>query len=153
VKGVPSLQLLLPKNTTSQSNAPTAHPIRKIANSSSSGGGEKNPPPGKIESSHKLPVRKKRKNVVQEEEDNLIETDINIVSLEDMELEVDIEKIFPIIDQSGNMAQPNSSLEIVANETFNEEESFTFQSVVFYKESKKLTVQRGDQTIRKENIA
>jgi hypothetical protein len=71
------------------------------------------PPPGKIESSHKLPLRKKRKNVVQEEEDNLIENDINSFSLEDMELEADIEKMFPTIDQPGNMAQQNSSLEIV----------------------------------------
>jgi hypothetical protein len=44
-------------------------------------------------------MRKKRKNVVQEEEDNLIENDINSFSLEDMELDVDIEKMFPTIDQ------------------------------------------------------
>jgi hypothetical protein len=36
---------------------------------------------------------------VQEEEDNLIENDINSFSLEDMELEADIEKMFPTIDQ------------------------------------------------------
>jgi hypothetical protein len=57
-----------PKTTTSRSNAPMAHPSRKVTNNSSGGGGEKNPPLGKIESSHKLPLRKKRKNVVQEEE-------------------------------------------------------------------------------------
>jgi hypothetical protein len=39
-------------------------------------------------------VRKKRKNLVQEEEDNLIENEIQSFSLEDMELEEDIEKIF-----------------------------------------------------------
>jgi hypothetical protein len=50
-----------------------AHPVKKVVNSSSSGEGEKNPPPGKIESSHKLPVGKKRKKLVQEEDDNLIE--------------------------------------------------------------------------------
>jgi hypothetical protein len=94
-------------------------------------------------------VRKKRKNLVQEEEDNLIENDINRFSLEDMELEVDIEKIFPAIDQPENMAQQNSLLEVVANETFSEEESFTFQSVVFDKESKKLIVERGDQKNKK----
>jgi hypothetical protein len=64
-----------------------AHPSRKVTNSSSGGGGEKNPPPGKIESSHKLPLRKKRKNIMQEEEDQHIESDINSFSLEDMELE------------------------------------------------------------------
>jgi nucleoside-triphosphatase THEP1 len=35
------------------------------------------------------------------------------------------------------------------NETFNEEESFTFQSVVFDKESKKLIIERGDQKNKK----
>jgi hypothetical protein len=108
-----------------------AHPTKKITNNSSSDGGEKNPPPRKIKISHKIPLRRKRKNVVQVEEDNLIENDINSFSLEDMEIEVDIEKMFPTIDQPGNMAQQNSSLEIVENETFNEEEPFTFQSVVF----------------------
>ena len=74
------------------------HPIKNIVNSSSSGGGEKNLPTGKIENSHKLPVRKKRKYLVQEEEDNLIENDIQRFSLEDIELEEDIEKIFPAIE-------------------------------------------------------
>jgi hypothetical protein len=36
-------------------------------------------------------------------------------------------------------------LEVVANETFSEEESFTFQSAIFDKESKKLIVEIGDQ--------
>jgi hypothetical protein len=126
-----------------------AHPVRKVVNNSSSGGGEKNPPPGKIESSHKLPMRKKMNNLVQEEEDNLIENDIQSFSLEDMELEVDIEKIFPAMEQPENMAQQNYLLEFVANETFSEEESFTFQSVVFYKESKKLIVERSDQKNKK----
>jgi hypothetical protein len=63
---------------------------------------------------------------VQEEEDNLIENYIQTFSLEDMELEADIEKIFPAIEQLENMAQQNSLLEVVGNETFSEEESFTF---------------------------
>jgi hypothetical protein len=50
-------------------------------------------------------VRKKRKNPVQEEENNLIENDIQIFSLEDMELEADIEKIFPTIEQHEHIAQ------------------------------------------------
>jgi hypothetical protein len=94
-------------------------------------------------------VRKKRKNVVQEEEDNIIENNINSFSLEDMELEVDIEKMFPTIDQLGNVAQKKSSLEIIVNEAFSEEESFTFQSVIFYKKSKKLIIERGDQKNKK----
>jgi len=137
--------IVTPKNTTSCSNAPTTHPFKKVFNSSSSGGGEKNILPGKIESSHKLPMRKKMKNLVQEEEDNIIENDIQRFSLEDMELEVDIEKKFLAMEQPENMAQQNSLLEVIGNETFSEEESFTFQSVVFYKESKKLIVERSDQ--------
>jgi hypothetical protein len=39
-------------------------------------------------------------------------------------------------------------LEVIANETFSEEESFTFQSVVFDKESKKLIVE-SDQKNKK----
>jgi hypothetical protein len=58
-----------PKSTTSQSIAPMTHPSKKETHNSSNGGGDKNPPPGKIDSSHKLPVRKKRKNVVQEAEE------------------------------------------------------------------------------------
>jgi hypothetical protein len=126
-----------------------AHPTRKVTNSSSGRGGEKNPPPGKIESSHKLPLRKKRKNGVQEEENHRIDSDINNFSLEDMELKADIEKMFSSIDQLGNMAHQNSSLEIIENETFNEEESFVFQSVVFYKESKKLILKKGDMKKKK----
>jgi hypothetical protein len=42
---------------------------------------------------------------VQEEEDNLIENDIQIFCLEEMELELDIEKIFSAIEQPENMAQ------------------------------------------------
>jgi hypothetical protein len=37
------------------------------------------------------------------------------------------------------------------HEMFSEEESFTFQSVVFDKESKKLIVERSDQENKKEN--
>jgi hypothetical protein len=97
-----------------------------VTNNSSGGRGDKNPPPRKIEISHKLPLRKKRKNAVQEEEDQCIESDINSFSLEDMELEADIEKMLPPMDQLGNTVHQNSSLEIIENETFDEEESFFF---------------------------
>jgi hypothetical protein len=55
-----------------------------------------------------------------------------------------LRKCFPQLISLGNMAQQNSSLEIIENETFSEEESFTFQSVVFDKESKKLIIEKGD---------
>jgi hypothetical protein len=76
-----------------------AHPSRKVINNSSGEGGEKNPPLGKNESSHKLPLRKKRKNIVQEDEEHRVESEINNFSLEDMGLEADIKKMFPNIDQ------------------------------------------------------
>jgi hypothetical protein len=86
---------------------------------------------------------------MQEEEDHHIENDINNFSLEDMELEADIEKTFPNIDQPGNTTHQNSSLEIIENETFNEEESFSFQSDVFDRESKKLIIEKGDMKSKK----
>jgi hypothetical protein len=61
-----------------------------------------------------------------------------------MEIEVDIEKIFPTIDQTRNTSHQNSSLEIIENEAFSEEDSFSFQSIVFNKESKKLIIEKGD---------
>jgi hypothetical protein len=56
---------------------------------------------------------------LQEEEYYRIENDTNSFSLEDMDLEADIEKMFPTIDQLGNLAHQNSSLELIENETFN----------------------------------
>jgi hypothetical protein len=120
------------------------HQIKKVTHSSSGGGGDKNPPSGKIESSHKLPLRKKRKNIVQEEEGPRGERDIHDLSLEDMELEIDIEKVFPNADQPENMAHQNPLMEIIESETFDEEESFVFQSVVFYSESKNLIIEKRD---------
>jgi hypothetical protein len=43
-----------------------------------------------------------------------------------MELEEEIEKMFPTLDHPGNAAHQNPSLEIIENETSNEEESFVF---------------------------
>ena len=86
---------------------------------------------------------------MQEEEDNIIENVFQNFSPEDMELEAYFEKIFSAMEQLENMAQQNSLLEVVANDTFSEEESFTFQSVVFDKDSKKLLVERSDQKNKK----
>jgi hypothetical protein len=91
--------IFTPKNVTSRSNTPSAHPVNKFVNNSSSGGGYMNPPSRKIEISHKLPVRKKRKTPLQDEENNLIENGIQSFSLEDIELEENIKNIFPTIEQ------------------------------------------------------
>jgi hypothetical protein len=46
-RSVPS-PIVTPKNTTSQRNVPTTHPVRKVINNISSGRGETNPPSGKL---------------------------------------------------------------------------------------------------------
>jgi hypothetical protein len=56
------------KSIISWSSAPTTHQIKKVIHISSGGGGDKNPSSGKNERSHKLPLRKKIKKIVQEEE-------------------------------------------------------------------------------------
>jgi hypothetical protein len=110
-----------PKSTRSRSNAPTTYPNNKVTQIYSGGGGDKNPPSNKIESSHKLPVRKKQKNIVQEEEGPWGESDIHDFSLEDMELEIDIEKVFHNDEKLENTAPQNPQLEIIGTETFDEE--------------------------------
>jgi hypothetical protein len=120
------------------------HQSNKVAHTSSGGGGDKNAPSGKIESSHKIPLRKKRKNIVQEEEGPRAKSDICNLSLEDMELDIDIEKMFPNVDHPQDTAHQNPLMEIIESETFDEEESFVFQSIVFYSESKNLIIEKRD---------
>jgi hypothetical protein len=86
---------VMPKSTTSQSSAPATYPSKKVTHNSLGKGGDKNRPSGKIEISHKVPVRKKQKNILQEEEGHRGESDIHDLSLEDMELEIGIEKVLP----------------------------------------------------------
>jgi hypothetical protein len=45
-----------------------------------------------------IPLIKKRKQILQEEEDQHIESGINIISLEDIDIQVDIKKFFSNID-------------------------------------------------------
>jgi hypothetical protein len=59
-------------------------------------------------------------NIDRITERNTITRDIQRFSLEDMELEVDIEKLFPATEQLENMAQKDSLLEVIGNETFSE---------------------------------
>jgi hypothetical protein len=119
------------KSTTSWSSAPMAYQSKKVTHNYSGRGGVKNPPSRKIGSSHKLPLRKKRKSIVQEEEGPRGENDIHNLSLEDMELKIDIDKVFPNVDQLENTAHKNPQMEIIETENFDEEESFAFQSVFF----------------------
>jgi hypothetical protein len=60
---------------TSQSIASTAHPSKKETQKSSNKGGDKNPPHTKIDSSHKFPLTKKRKNIVGQVDEPEIENE------------------------------------------------------------------------------
>jgi hypothetical protein len=97
-------------------------------------------------------LRKKRKNIVQEEDGPRGESDIHDLSLEDMELKIDIDKVFPNVDQLENTAHQNFQMEIIETENFDEEESFSFQSVAFDRESKNLVIEKRDVRIRRGNI-
>jgi hypothetical protein len=119
------------KTTASRGSTPMAYPSKKVTRSYSGGGGDKNPPFGKIESCHKLPVSKKRKTIVQEKKGPRGEIDIYDLSLEDMELEIDIEKMFPDNDHLESTYPHNPGMEILGIDTLDEEESFSFQSVFF----------------------
>jgi hypothetical protein len=123
---------------------PTTYPSKKETHNSSNQGGYNNPHSSKIGSSHKLLVRKKRKNVVQEAEEPGTESDIHVFSLEDMELETNLENVFLNVNQPGDMIHHNPLMKIVETEIFYEDESFVFQSVVFYSESKNLIIEKRD---------
>jgi hypothetical protein len=114
------------------------------SHSSSSRGGDKNPPSGKIEICHKLPAGKKRKTIVQEQEGPRGEIDIYDLSLEYMELEIDIDKMFPDNDHLESTAPHNPRMEIIGIDTLDEEDSFAFQSDVFDSESKNLIIEKRD---------
>jgi hypothetical protein len=65
---VPNPQLSLQRVQHLGASAPTAHQIKKVTHNSSGRGGDNNPP-GKIESSHKLPLRKKEKTLCKKRRD------------------------------------------------------------------------------------
>jgi hypothetical protein len=117
VSGEKSTQSLTntPKSMKSWSIASTTHLSKKETNKSSNGGGDKNPPRIKIDSSHKLPLEKKRKNNVGKAEEPKIEC-------EQLQLEIETEHMHKI----GSFA-----VEISETKFFDEDESFIFQSVVF----------------------
>ena len=105
------------KTTTSRGSTPMAYPSNKVTQNSSGGGGDKNPPSDKIEICHKLPAGKKRKTIVQEQEGPRGEIDIYDLSLKDMELEIDIEKIFPHENHLERNSPHNPVMEIIGIDT------------------------------------
>jgi hypothetical protein len=81
---------------------------------------------------------------VKEEEGPKGESDIHDLFLKDMELKIDIDKVFPNVDQLEDMGHKNHQMEIIEIETFGGENYFSFQSVIFYSESKKLIIEKRD---------
>jgi hypothetical protein len=100
-----------PKSTTSRSIAPTAHHNKKETQNSSNGGGDNNPPHPKIDSSHKLPVDKKRKKIVGQAEEPEIES-------ENMELEPDLDSVFHNLDQPRDAIQHSHPMDIADTKFF-----------------------------------
>jgi hypothetical protein len=107
-----------PKSTTSQSIASMAHPSKKETHKSSNRGGDKNPPRAKIDNSHKLPLTKKRKNIVGQAEEPEIES-------EHVQLETETKHMHKV-HLSADVMHHSSTIEIVEADIFYEDESFVF---------------------------
>jgi hypothetical protein len=124
-----------PKSTTSSEHRSNAHHSNKETQNSSNGGGDNDPPHSKIDSSHKLPVEKKRKKNVGQAEDPEIQS-------ENMEIDTDLDAMFPFFDQPEDAIHHSHPMDISVAQNFDEDESFVFQSVVFDSRNKKLIFQK-----------
>jgi hypothetical protein len=104
-----------------------------------------------MENPHKISVRKKREIPLQEEErQQVLENDINNLSLEDMDVEVDIENIqFSKEEQRLQETQQIASEVATHEEHFSEDESFTIHNVIFDKNSRKLVFEGTSQKNKK----
>jgi hypothetical protein len=119
-----------------------AHPSKKETHNYSNEGGDKNPPHRKIDSSHKLPMMKKRKNIVGKAKEPETES-------ENMQLETVVDDVFCKVDQPVDTMHHSSTMEIAEADIFYEDESFVFQSVVFDSQSKNLIIEKRDVTNKK----
>jgi hypothetical protein len=113
-----------PKSTTSWSIAPTTHHNNKETQSSSNRGEDNDPPHYKINSSHKIPVEKKRKNKLGQVEESKIQS-------ENMELDTDLDSMIIFLDRPEDAIHHSHPMDISVTENFDEHESFMFQSIVF----------------------
>jgi hypothetical protein len=111
-----------------------AHLSKKATHKSSNGGGDRNPPHIKIDSYHKIPLTKKIKN-------NAGQADEPKIVSEQLQLEIETEHMHKV---------GPSALEITETDIFDEDESFVFQSVVFYSQSKNMAIEKRDVTNRKD---
>jgi hypothetical protein len=144
VRRVSSPPPTLPRARHHRSIASTAHPSKKATQKYSNGGGDKNPPRTKIDSSHKVPLTKKRKNIVGQADEPEIES-------EQMQLEIETEHMHKV-GPSADMMHHSSAMEIAETDIFYEDESFVFQSVVFDSQSKNMVIEKRDVTNKKGNL-
>ena len=72
------------------------------------------------------------------------------IQSENMELDTDLDNMFCFLDQPGNAIQHSHPMDISVTENFDEDESFMFQSIVFYSQSKKLIIEKKDVKNKKE---
>jgi hypothetical protein len=99
-----------PKRMTSHNITLMAHPSKKSTQKSSNRGGDKNPPNIKIDSSHKIPLTKKRKENVGKADEPKIES-------EQFQLEIETEHMHKV---------GLSAMKIAKTNIFYEDESFVF---------------------------
>jgi hypothetical protein len=118
-----------------------AHPSKKKTQKYSNEGGDKNPPHTKIDSYHKFPLTKKRKNIIGQADEPIIQS-------EQMKLEIEIEHMHKV-GPSTDAMHHSFAMEITEIDIFYEDESFVFQSVVFDNQSKNIVIEKRDVTNKK----
>ena len=96
-----------------------AHHKNKETQSSSNGGEDNDLPHSKIDSSHKLPVDKKRKKNVEQVEEPEIQS-------ENMELATDLDSMMCFLDQPGDAIHHSHPMDISIPENLDKDESFVF---------------------------
>jgi hypothetical protein len=119
-----------PKSMTPWSIASTVHPSKKETQKSSNGGGDKNPPRINIDSSHKVPLTKKRKSNAGHAEEPQTESG-------KLQIEIEVEQMQKI---------GSSTVDISDTECFDIDESFIIQSTIFDSQSKSMVIQKRDVT-------
>jgi hypothetical protein len=122
-----------PKSTTSRRIASTIHPSMKKTQKYLNRGGDKNPPRINIDSSHKIPLTKKRKKNAGQAEEPQIESG-------KLQLEIEAEHMQKI---------RSSAVEISNTNFFDIDESFVIQSAIFDSQSKSMVIEKRDVTNRK----
>jgi hypothetical protein len=71
------------------------------------------------------------------------------IESEKLELETDLDSILCNLDHPRDAIQHSLPMDIADTEIFDEDESFIFQSIVFYSESKNIIIEKRDVKKRK----